>query len=42
MLLLLVLEQDRQRTCNVTLRRVRTTMVVVENQEVLDILSVCL
>jgi hypothetical protein len=33
-------EQDRQYTYNVTLRRVRVTVVVVEKQEVLSILSV--
>jgi hypothetical protein len=32
----------RQCTCNVTLRRVRATIVVVEQQQVLHILSVCL
>jgi hypothetical protein len=34
-------EQGRQRTYNVTSRRVRVTIVAVEKQEVLHILSVC-
>ena len=35
-------EQDKQCTYNVTLRRVRATIVVVEKQWVLHILSVCI
>ena len=35
-------KQDRQCTCNVTLRRVRVIVVAVEKQSVLHILSVCL
>ena len=35
-------KQDRQRTYNVTMRRVRATIVAVEKQYVLQILSVCL
>jgi hypothetical protein len=34
--------QDRQRTYNVTLRPVRATIVVVEKQLVLHVVSVCL
>jgi hypothetical protein len=34
-------KQDRQYTCNVTLRRVRVTIVVAEKQFVLNILCVC-
>jgi hypothetical protein len=34
--------QDRKCTSDVTMRRVRATIVVVENQEVLQILSVYL
>ena len=34
--------KERQRKYNVTLRRVRVTIVAVENQKVLHILSVCL
>jgi len=41
-LLLSILKQDRQCTYDVTLRRVRETIVAVEKQEVLLILSVCL
>jgi len=35
-------KQDRQYTFYITLRRVRATIVAVENQQVLHILSVCL
>jgi hypothetical protein len=35
-------EQDRQCTYNVTLKRVRATIVAVEEQILLHILSVCL
>jgi len=35
------LQQDRQCTYNVTLRRVRTTIIAMEKQYVLHILSVC-
>jgi hypothetical protein len=38
----LLFYQYRQRTCNVTLRSVRVPTVVVEQQQVLHILSVCL
>jgi len=34
-------KQDRKCTYNVTLRRVRVTIVTVEKQEVLHIQSVC-
>jgi hypothetical protein len=34
-------EQDRQCTYNVTLRRVRETMVAMEKQYVLHVLCVC-
>jgi hypothetical protein len=34
--------QDRQCTYNVTPRRVRVTIVIVEKQEVLHIVGVCL
>jgi hypothetical protein len=33
--------QDRKCTCNLTLRLVRATVVAVEDQEILHILSVC-
>jgi len=36
------LQQDGQCTCNVTLRRVRATIVAVDKQWVLDNLSVCI
>ena len=35
-------QQDRQYTYNLKLRRVRATVVVVEKQEILHILSLCL
>jgi hypothetical protein len=35
------MKQGRQCTCNVTLRRVRAAVVLVEKQKVLPILSVC-
>ena len=35
-------KQDRQRKYNVALRHVRVTIVAVEKQDVLHILSVCL
>jgi hypothetical protein len=35
-------EQDRQAACNITFRLVRATIVVLEKQEVLHILRVCL
>ena len=35
-------KQDSQCTYNVTLRRVRATIVVVDEQQVLHIVSVCL
>ena len=34
-------KQDRQFTCNVTLRHVRVTIVAVEDQKVIHILGVC-
>jgi len=37
-----LIKQDQQCACNVTLRRVRATIVAVEKQYVLYILSVCL
>ena len=36
----LISEQVRQSTCDVTLRHVRVTIVAVEKQEVLHILSI--
>jgi len=36
------IQQDRQRSYNVTVRRVLATIGAVEKQEVLHILSVCL
>ena len=38
----LVTKQDRQYTYNVTLRRIRVTIVTAEKQYLLNILSVCL
>jgi hypothetical protein len=35
-------EQGRQCTCNVRFRCIRVTIVAVENQQLLRILSVCL
>jgi len=35
-------KQDRKCTCNVTLRRVRATIIAVVNIQVLHILCVCL
>jgi hypothetical protein len=35
------IKEERQRTYNVTLRHVRVTIVALEKQEVLGILSVC-
>ena len=34
--------QDRQCTCNITLRRVRVTIIAVEKRQALHILRVCL
>jgi len=39
--MLIVFKQDRQYTYNVTLRRPHATIVAMEEQCVLDILSVC-
>jgi hypothetical protein len=36
------LEQDRHRICNITLRGICATIIAVEKQCVLNILSVCL
>jgi hypothetical protein len=36
------IQQDRQYTHNVTLRRVRATIVAMEKQYLLHVLSVCL
>ena len=36
------MEQDRQYTYNVTLRRVRATIIAVDKQQVLYNVSVCL
>jgi hypothetical protein len=33
--------RDRQRTCNVTMRRVRATIVAAEKQKVLHIVCIC-
>ena len=37
----LISEQERQSTCDVTLRHTRATIVAVEKQEVFNILCVC-
>jgi len=38
----IIFKSNRQRTCNVTLRRFRVTIVAYEKQQVLHILRVCL
>jgi len=39
---LLGIQQEKQRTSNVTLRHLRTTCVALEEQNVLHIMSLCL